>query len=207
MTIIGSIALAVFVVVFLVDGWTRPGYHPVRQPVSALALGHRGWIQATNFIVCGAVVTAGAIGVAHTFGSVLLGVAIGVFGVSLLVSGLFPMDAMRAYPPGTPDETPTEYSRRHTIHDQAGAVVFTSLPGAAIIAVAHRARCRMDVVFLPDRCRADRRFHRVRAGVGERFQVRRPHPAGSDRRRLGVARLAVPPCRNVTRRSMVEPSC
>jgi hypothetical protein len=134
-TIIGSIALAVFVVVFLVDGWTRPGYHPVRQPVSALALGHRGWIQATNFIVCGAVVTAGAIGVAHTFGSVLLGVAIGVFGVSLLVSGLFPMDAMRAYPPGTPDETPTEYSRRHTIHDQAGSVVFTSLPGAAIIAV------------------------------------------------------------------------
>ena len=135
MTIIGSIALTVFVVVFLVDGWTRPGYHPVRQPVSALALSRRGWIQATNFIVCGAAVTVGAVGVAHTFGSVLLGVAIGVFGVSLMISGLFPMDAMRGYPPDTPDRTPTEYTRRHKIHDQAGAVVFTSLPAAAIVAV------------------------------------------------------------------------
>ncbi|MEE2059742.1 DUF998 domain-containing protein [Rhodococcus artemisiae] len=135
MTIIGSIALVVFVVVFLVDGWTRPGYHPVRQPVSALALGRRGWIQTTNFIVCGAAVTVGAVGVAATFGSGLLGVAIGVFGVSLMISGLFPMDAMRGYPPGTPDRTPTEYTRRHKIHDHAGAVVFTSLPAAAIVAV------------------------------------------------------------------------
>ncbi|MFD6857011.1 DUF998 domain-containing protein [Rhodococcus sp. NPDC060090] len=135
MTIIGSVALVVFVVVFLVDGWTRPGCHPVRQPVSALALGRRGRVQATNFVVCGSAVTIGAVGVADAFGSVLLAVAIGVFGLSLVVSGLFPMDAMRGYPPGTPDETPTEYSRRHTIHDQAGAVVFTSLPAAAIIAV------------------------------------------------------------------------
>lgn len=134
MTIIGSVALTVFVVVFLVDGWTRPGYHPVRQPVSALALGRRGWIQSTNLIVCGAVVALGSVGVADVFGSVLLGVTIGVFGVALVVSGLFPMDAMRGYPPGTPDRTPTEYTRRHKIHDHAGAVVFAALPAAAVIA-------------------------------------------------------------------------
>ncbi|MGX6511160.1 DUF998 domain-containing protein [Rhodococcus sp. SJ-2] len=134
MTIIGSVALTVFVVVFLVEGWTRPGYHPVRQPVSALALGRRGWIQTTNFIACGVGVALGSVGVADAFGSVLLGVTIGVFGVALVLSGLFPMDAMRGYPPGTPDRTPTEYTRRHKIHDHAGAVVFTSLPAAAIIA-------------------------------------------------------------------------
>lgn len=89
-----------FVVTFLLDGWTRPGYRPVRHPVSALALGPRGWLQAANFVVCGVLITAGAVAVADALDSVVLAGAIAVFGVSLVASGVFPMDAMRGYPRG-----------------------------------------------------------------------------------------------------------
>jgi hypothetical protein len=130
----GAVGSWLFIVTFLLDGWTRPGYRPVRQPVSALALGSRGWLQATNFILCGLAITAGAVALAGAVSSVLLALVVAVFGLALVASGVFPMDAMRAYPPGTPDETPTEYSRRHTWHDRAGMVVFAAIPVAAIVA-------------------------------------------------------------------------
>lgn len=34
---VGAIGAVVFIVMFLADGWTRPGYSSTRQPVSALA--------------------------------------------------------------------------------------------------------------------------------------------------------------------------
>lgn len=132
MALTGAIAAVAFVLVFTVDGWTRPGYSPVRQPVSALALGSRGWVQTANFVVCGAGVCAGALALASV--SWQLSAVVGVFGAALVASGVFPMDPMRGYPPGTPDTTPEHYSRRHRSHDRAGAVVFVSLPAAAAIA-------------------------------------------------------------------------
>lgn len=131
---LGAVSTGLFVVTFVVDGRTRPGYRPVRHPVSALALGSRGWLQTSNFIVCGLGITVGSTAVASALGSVPLAAVIAVFGISLVASGVFPMDAMRGYPPGTPDETPTEVSTRHRLHDAAGVVVFGSLPVAAIVA-------------------------------------------------------------------------
>lgn len=130
----GAAGAWLFNVVFLVDGLTRPGYHPVRQPVSALALGSRGWLQTTNFVVCGLLITAGAAALPWAFGSVTLTVAVGVLGLALVASGAFRMDPMRGYPPGTPDESPQEFSRAHQLHDWAGMVVFLLLPGAVIVA-------------------------------------------------------------------------
>lgn len=123
-----------FVATFLLDGWTRPGYRPVRHAVSALALGPRGWVQTANFAVCGLAVMGGAVAVAGALDGVLLAVAIGVFGAALAASGVWPMDAMRGYPPGAPDGTPEDVSTRHRLHDWAGAVVFTALPAAAFAA-------------------------------------------------------------------------
>ena len=128
----GALGSWLFVVTFLIDGATRPGYSPVRHPVSALALGPRGGIQTANFVVCGLAITTGALALAPTY--VLLGVAVGVFGLALVASGVFRMDPMRGYPPGTPDGTPETTTRRHDLHDHAGAVVFLALPVAAAIA-------------------------------------------------------------------------
>lgn len=125
---IGAAGAVLFVAVFLIDGATRPGYSPVRHTVSALATGPRAWVQGANFMVSGTTITVGAIGLVVTGQSVVLGCLVTVFGLGLIASGIFPMDPMRGYPPGTPRKDPTVFSRRHQWHDNAGAVVFFSLP-------------------------------------------------------------------------------
>lgn len=127
----GAVGSWLFIVVFLVDGLTRPGYRPLRQPVSALALGSRGWLQIANFVVCGLLITVGA----FALDDVLLTIAVTVFGVVLVASGVFPMDAMQGYPPGAPEGAPENLSLIHKLHDWAGAAVFSALPVAALIAV------------------------------------------------------------------------
>jgi len=130
----GIVGTALFVVVFLVDGATRPGYRPTYHAVSALARGPRGWIQTANFLVCGLLITVSARGIEFATSSGWLSGAIGVFGLGLVASGIFPMDAMRGYPPGTPEGTPPDFSRAHRWHDWAGFLVFGLVPVAAAAA-------------------------------------------------------------------------
>jgi hypothetical protein len=61
----GLVAGPAFVIVFSADGATRPGYRPLRHPVSSLSLGPRGWVQVTNFAVTGALYLAAAAGLAR----------------------------------------------------------------------------------------------------------------------------------------------
>lgn len=132
----GSVAAALFVITSLADGATRPGYDARRHTVSALATGSRGWLQTMNFVACGLLIVVAAAGVHGAAGSWWLTVAIAVFGVGLIASGVFPMDPMRGYPPGTPQGDPTTTSRAHQLHDGAGAVVFGALPVCALIAAS-----------------------------------------------------------------------
>ena len=104
------------------------------HPASARARGPRGGIQPATSIVGGRATTAAAAPPGDATGGPLLAIATGVFGLALVASGVFPMDPMRGYPPGTPDGTPEDLSSRHHLHDQAGMAVFTSLPAAAFIA-------------------------------------------------------------------------
>ncbi|MFC7405603.1 DUF998 domain-containing protein [Georgenia alba] len=129
---LGAAGLMLFVLTFLIDGATRPGYRPVRHPVSALALGGRGWVQAVNFVLCGALVTAGAVGLLATSAG-WLAAPVGCLGLGLVASGLFPMDPVRGYPPGTPEGDPEVLSRTHQLHDAAGAVVFLAMPVSAFV--------------------------------------------------------------------------
>jgi hypothetical membrane protein len=131
---LGILGATMFVVTFTIDGATRPQYSPTRHVVSALALGPRGWLQGTNFLVCGTLIVASSVGVYLAVDSPWFPLLIGVFGVSLALSGVWKMDPVRGYPPGTPDTTPSEPSRAHKLHDLAGIGVFVSLPAAAIIA-------------------------------------------------------------------------
>ena len=50
----GVAAGPLFVLTALTEGATRADYHPLRHPVSSLALGPRGWVQVANFSVTGA---------------------------------------------------------------------------------------------------------------------------------------------------------
>ena len=131
----GAAAGPVFIAAFLLEGAARDGYRPLRHPVSSLALGPRGWIQAGNFAVTGALFLAGAAGLARAggpgTGSRAAPILIGAAGAGLVASAAFTTDPVSGYPPGTPDAL-TEPSRAGTAHNLAAIPVFLGLPAAAL---------------------------------------------------------------------------
>ncbi|MEO3926193.1 DUF998 domain-containing protein [Micromonosporaceae bacterium B7E4] len=132
----GVVGPPLFVLVFLVDGATRAGYDPTYHPVSALSLGPRGWIQITNFVLTGLLLLGFAVGLRRALRpgrADLWGpLAVGVFGLGLLLSGVFVMDPAHGYPPGAPlDGIAT--SLPGVLHDNLGIVVFVSVPVACFV--------------------------------------------------------------------------
>jgi hypothetical protein len=133
----GLVAGPSFLVVFTADGATRPGYRPLRHPVSSLSLGPRGRVQVTNFAVTGALFLAAGAGLTRAAGpergskrdARLLEVA----GMALLGSAVFATDPVSGYPAGSPDalSSPTITG---TLHNLCGAGVFLGLPAAAAAA-------------------------------------------------------------------------
>ena len=131
----GLAAGPLFVTAFLTEGATRDGYRPSRHPVSSLALGPRGQVQAANFAMTGTLVLAGAAGLERagdpTFSTRAGRVLIGAAGAGLIGAALFATDPVSGYPPGTPDAL-TEPSRTGVLHNLAAVPVFLGLPAAAL---------------------------------------------------------------------------
>ena len=138
----GVIGPVLFVVIFLVEGATRPGYDPVLTFVSQLSLGEGGWLQIASFVVTGALMVAFAAGLGRAWGSSqgrLVPRLVGLVGVSLAVCGAFVTDPALGYPAGAPAGLPTETSWHAAIHYLGAVGVFLGLPAAAAVA-ARRAQ-------------------------------------------------------------------
>ena len=135
--IVGVAAAVTFVAVLLVEGALRPGYNPAYHTGSALSLGERGWVQVANFLQLGVAMFAFAVGVQQRLNGLVGAVLIAIFGLGAIVAGVFRMDPMRGYPPGTARGTPAKLTWRHQVHDAAGPVMFLAICGACL-AVAGR---------------------------------------------------------------------
>lgn len=102
----GVVGPLLFILVFLIEGATRPDYSVWRNYVSDLALSDQGWQQVANFIICGGLCLGFAVGLRRTWrtgpASVWGPRLIGVFGLGLVVAGLFVTDPGRGYPAGAP---------------------------------------------------------------------------------------------------------
>lgn len=102
----GAAGWVLFVVVFLVEGATRPGYDPWQQAISALALGPSGWVQQANFIILGALLVVSAFGwrraLAPGRSSGAYPLFTAITGISLIGAGVFSQDPVPGYPPGSP---------------------------------------------------------------------------------------------------------
>jgi hypothetical protein len=132
----GVAAGPIFVATFLIEGAVRDGYQPLRHPVSSLALGSRGRIQAGNFAVTGSLLLAGAAGLARAGDPASTSIRaapalIGAAGAGLIGSAVFTTDPVSGYPPGTPDAL-TRPSPAGTAHNVAAVPVFFGLPAAAL---------------------------------------------------------------------------
>ena len=128
----GVATAAVFLLVAFVEGARRPAYEPAYHTISELELGPRGWIQRANFLVMAAGVFAYSVGVQRALDAPWVAGLLAVFGLGLLVSGVFTPDPVRGYPSGAPTSGEVELSWHAKIHDAAGPVMFLALLGACL---------------------------------------------------------------------------
>ncbi len=130
----GTIGPLLFIVVLLTLGATRPGYSAWHHFGSLLSLSEWGWMQITNFLVCGLLLLCFTVGVwrvlwpgkSATWGPILLG----LFGLSLIVSGLFSTDPALGYPPGALSTGLSPHTLHGAIHGISGYIAFGSLAAA-----------------------------------------------------------------------------
>jgi hypothetical protein len=131
----GVIGPLLFIVVFLIEEATRPGYSAWRHFVSQLSLSGQGWEQAANFIVCGVLCLAFAVGLRRTLaggrGATWGPILLGVFALSLILAGIFSTGPALGYAPGVSSHDPQ--TLHALIHGVCGLVAFTSLPAASFV--------------------------------------------------------------------------
>lgn len=129
----GAVAGPWFIVVVLIQDFTRAGFDPSQHPLSLLSLGERGWIQTTNFVVTGLLNLAFAAGLWRLPQSGLAGrwgpLLIAGYGLALVWVGVFVTDPASGYPPGVPE--PAEPSWHGRLHDAGALVAFGCLVAAS----------------------------------------------------------------------------
>lgn len=133
----GMVAGPLFVAAFLVEGATRADYHPLRHPVSSLQLGGTvGATQIANFLVAGLLTLAFALGVRPALraggrDSIWGPLLIGAVGIGLIGSGIFIIDPVSGYPPGTP--AISDYTWHGALHDLFSVPTFVGWPVACLV--------------------------------------------------------------------------
>ncbi len=125
----GVVGPLLFIVIFLIEGATRPGYSAWHNFVSSLATSDQGWEQIVNFLVCGVLVLGFAVGLRQVLraGRSAVGgpILFGIFGTALIIAGIFVTDGSLGYPPGSTTNGPQ--TLHGTIHGVAGLVTFFTL--------------------------------------------------------------------------------
>ncbi|HLJ80934.1 MAG TPA: DUF998 domain-containing protein [Ktedonobacterales bacterium] len=124
----GGVGALLFTVAYVIEGFSRPGYNWLQQPISALSLGPGGWVQQVNFVVFGILLVLSAVGWRRvlTPGRASLGFPLlqGLIGLCLIVVGVFSQDPLPGYPPGAVPTAPTVHG---TIHADVAYVLFVAL--------------------------------------------------------------------------------
>ncbi len=130
--LIAAVGPPLFFAIATVEGFLRAGYDPVAQPISALALGPRGWIQEVNFVLLAASFLSFAatlrMELRQGAASVAAPAVFVVMTIGVTLAALFPMDALGA--------APTPVGRLHVL---GGFLVFPWMP-VALLLVARRFR-------------------------------------------------------------------
>ena len=125
----GAVAGPLFVAVFTVEGARREGYNPIREPVSALALGDRGWTQRINFVGTGALMSAYSGGVSRAMPDARWASRlVAAFAVGLVGAGVFVTDSVTE--PSTDEPGPVTPNVQDALHNAFSMVVFGTLAGA-----------------------------------------------------------------------------
>ena len=135
----GVVSGPLFYIVAVVQMFTRAGFDIRHHAISLLSLGDLGWIQITNFIVTGVLAVLCPVGmrwVMHPGRGGMWGpLLIGIYGVGLIVGGIFHPDPGLSFPPGAPAGMPTSMSWHAVLHSIFFYTAFLSLIVACFVFV------------------------------------------------------------------------
>jgi hypothetical protein len=133
----GIVAGPLFVIVALAQAFIREGFNPVKHPASMLSLGDSGWIQIGNFVITGMLYILCGIGLRHILtdgiGRTWVSRLFIIFGVALVIGGVFTPDPGLGFPQGAPEGPAKELSVHGIIHGFAPILGFLALFAALII--------------------------------------------------------------------------
>lgn len=137
----GVLAGPLFVVVVTAQMLVRDGYDLLQHPLSMLALGEGGWVQSVNFVIAGILSLAFAVGLVRVLrsgpGRRAIPILLSLYGVGLVLGGIFTADPALGFPPGAPQGIPPTLSPHAAVHAFAPMLAFLSLIVAALV-VARR---------------------------------------------------------------------
>jgi hypothetical membrane protein len=137
MLVAGVLAGPLFVATASLQILTRDGFDLRRHPISLLSVGEHGWLQVTNFIVAGVLSIIFSVGVARVLadgpGSRWGPRFCALFGVGLVIGGVFKADPALGFPAGAPEGIPADITTHAMIHAFAPPLAFLALIGACLV--------------------------------------------------------------------------
>jgi hypothetical membrane protein len=133
----GAVAGPLFLGVAAAQVALRAGFDLTRHPLSLLSLGDLGWIQSANFVLAGILSLAAAVGIRRTLRPARGGAwgprLVGVYGVGLVVAGIFTADPSMGFPAGAPAGNPETLSWHAVLHGVGAMLAFPSLILASFV--------------------------------------------------------------------------
>jgi hypothetical protein len=140
--VLGIAGSVLFNLTYLIDGWLRPGYDGLRQPMSALSLGPGGIVQVINFVAFGAIGVVTAFAWRASLGSGLGGTWYPrlrvTAGLAMICAGLFSQDPGNGYPVGV--AAPAQPSAHAIVHNLVSFVSLTLVVAELLILARRFAR-------------------------------------------------------------------
>ena len=140
----GVLAGPFYVAVALAQAlFIRRGFDLAHDDVSLLSNGSLGWLQIANFVLTGLMVVACAIGMKRALaggrGATWAPILLGVYGLGLILAGIFVADPMNGFPAGAPAGRPDSISLHGILHIAAAGIGFICLAAACFV-MARRYR-------------------------------------------------------------------
>ncbi|MGC4993251.1 DUF998 domain-containing protein [Nocardia salmonicida] len=139
----GAAAGPLFLAVGLVLGLADDSFSFGRNALSQLSLGDNGWIHRGVFLVTGALMCAGAVGIRQVLRGTTAGTwvprLVAALGVSFALNSVFRADPGAGYPAGTPVGPPPTMSAHGAVHLLAAGAGFLALCVAFVILARHFA--------------------------------------------------------------------
>ena len=133
----GYVAGPFFIVLSLLQAFTREGFDWIRHPASLLSLGNLGFIQIANFVITGMLFIAFAVGLKRRLttgvGRKWLSPLFIVVGIAFILGGVFVADPAFGFPPGTPEGMPKTMSWHSIIHGFAPVIGSLAISAALLI--------------------------------------------------------------------------